>query len=48
MTKYQLDQLRYGHGEGRKQGTSDVSEELLRRMRSRRRGKKPSGTSLID
>jgi SAM-dependent methyltransferase len=48
MTKYQLDQLRYGHGEGRKPGASDVSEELLRRMRSRRRGKKPSGTALID
>ena len=60
MTKHQLDQLRYGlppaeiesltkNRDGkRKRNTSEVSEELLRRMRSRSRGKKPTASSFLD
>jgi cell division protein FtsB len=35
-------------GERRKRGTPDISDELVRRMRSRSRGKKPAASSLID
>ena len=40
--------LKNRRGERRKRGTPDITDELVRRMRSRSRGKKPAASSLID